>query len=1116
MASPLALVWDLIVTGNAPEGFLKTAAAADKAAVAAERATKGVETSSARMSAAGAKMSKGITLPLLGIAAVGVDMAAKFQQSTNVLVTAAGESTKNLGMIRKGILDIASSTGTSWKSVTDGMYQLEKAGYRGADALKVERAAAQGAREEGASLGTVTAAMTSIMASYHIKASGAVMVMNEMKTAAGEAKTTMEQFAGSLSTVLPIASANKISFADIAGSLASLTQHGTSADEAAQELAFTMRGLSAPNMVAQKEMSQLGISSVDVAQKLGDGPGGRGLAGTLNYLSETVLHRMGPSGLVLLNTFNQSRQAAADAGREFAALAPETQKLAKGFIDGSITAGDWRKSVKGLSPEQAALARQFAVTENNARGFQQALRSGVSGSQTYSDAIKKMTGGANGLNTTLQLTGASMVGTNERIKAIAKSASAAGTDVQGWGSTQKLFSVQMDMFKQTLAKMAIEIGTVLIPALTAVVGWASKLFGWIDSLGSGWKKAIGIAALFAAALGPILWIGGKVVFLFGQLAKGAAFLATPFTRLGATIAETGATMGGLAARASESESVMTRAVVAGSDEQMAALERLMATQRLVAENAAVTSGVVARSGAALGVGAASMGGAAGVGRAGGLRFAGRMGGGSLLAGMGLGIGGQMLGGVISGNSKPGSGRNVAGTALADAGTGAMIGSMFGPEGMVAGAALGAGFGALKSYLGGLHQLSAGMKDYNTIDQHAGELTQAFANDLLAGGSALNAHRQATAAAMLSITDMGKRAAAAGLTQKDLTNAITGSDASYQKLVATWKASGTPSADTLSALLKMRQQFLDGTVAAQKFADAHGVVIAAEVRNVRQTDLLSGRLGNFNTMNLSAAVAQGVYRRQLDHVTASIAANGRTLDANTSFGQHNIATIRTAAAEALAHAQAVYKQTGSLGKADIALRTDRAELLATATRAGLTRGQVQNLADAISSIPANKHSRIVVDTAAALRSLSGFSAFFDSTIAQMSGRHIAGPVIGPATAASMAAGRGGLVGANAKGGPLADGWFTVGEQGFELGYKLGSKVNIFPHALSAKVLGSQRVPGFAAGTVNPPTPMLNRVVSGSHLPARTAPLINVEHVDTTVDLELVARTAEFRERAGHFN
>jgi TP901 family phage tail tape measure protein len=479
------MVYDIVARDRASAVFARTGTAA--------------ESSAAKIGAVGKALG---VFAAIDIGAHMVKAAADFQKSTNVFVTAAGETTKNLGLVRKGILDIASTTGAPIKGLTDGMYTIEKAGIRGADGLKVLKAAAQGAAEENANLGTVTTAMTSIMASYHLNADQSVSVMNQLKTAAGESKVNMEQFAGSLSTVLPVASANKIAFADVAGALSTLTQHGTSADEATQELSNTIRNLSAPNQVASKEMAQLGIASNDVSQQLGT----RGLTGTLEYLSETVLRKMGPSGLLLLNTFNQSKTAAADAQTMFAALGPEAQKLAKSFEDGSVGLADYRKAARNLGGEQGALALQFLTTYTNAHGFQQAIKNGVPGAQTYTDAIKKMTGGANGLNTTLQITGENLSGTEERTKKIADAARNAGRDVDGWASTQKLFSTQMAIFKERVSALGINIGTSLLPALS----------GAMKALGDG----VGVIQRNSDVLGPLVKILGGLAAGYYTVAIG--------------------------------------------------------------------------------------------------------------------------------------------------------------------------------------------------------------------------------------------------------------------------------------------------------------------------------------------------------------------------------------------------------------------------------------------------------------------------------------------------------------------------------------------------------------------------------------------------------------------
>lgn len=65
------------------------------------------------------------------------------------------------------------------------------------------------------------------------------------------------------------------------------------------------------------------------------------------------------------------------------------------------------------------------------------------------------------------------------------------------------------------------------------------------------------------------------------------------------------------------------------------------------------------------------------------------------------------------------------------------------------------------------------------------------------------------------------------------------------------------------------------------------------------------------------------------------------------------------------------------------------------------------------------------------------------------------------------GLGSLVGAHAAGGGVADGWFTVGEEGgsrgWELGHKQGSSVQIFSNAQSRNIMGTSSLPGYAGGS-----------------------------------------------------
>jgi TP901 family phage tail tape measure protein len=430
----------------------------------------GLRASAATIGKSMAVVGKGTTALGLGVAAVSVKMAADFQAHTAILQTAAGETSKGLVVVREGIKNIAVGTGTGIQNLTDGMYTIEKAGYRGSAGLQVLKAAAQGAREENAKLSDVTNAMTSIMASYHLKATDSTRVMNAMKTAAGEGKITMEEFSGALSTVLPIASANKISFEDVAGSMATLTQHGTSARESTHELAATIRALASPNNVASREMARFGLSAVDVSTHLGS----RGLSGTVNLLVSTILSKMGPAGTRLQQVFEGTKQASQDAQIMLGKMSGEVKDIATQYLQGKISIGDWNSTLKGMDVAHRPMLQNFKVLVDRSRGFSRELKNGGPAQQTFTDALKKMSGGAIGLNTILQITGESAEGNAERIKKVGESFHNNSKDVEGWKQTSQLLSVQLDRMKAQFQVLAINIGTKLIPVVSAVVGFFAE------------------------------------------------------------------------------------------------------------------------------------------------------------------------------------------------------------------------------------------------------------------------------------------------------------------------------------------------------------------------------------------------------------------------------------------------------------------------------------------------------------------------------------------------------------------------------------------------------------------------------------------------------------------
>lgn len=466
-------------------------------------AKKDQEALGASSLAAGSAMSKSSKVMAAGglLIAVGLGEAVKqasdFQQKMELLVTAGGESQTALGSVSKGIEDIAIKTGTSLDQLADGMYLVEKAGYRGADGLNVLKAAAEGARAEGTDLSTMTQGLTSIMQSYASTMKDPVQATNELVAASGLAKTTMQSFVGSLPTVLPIASAAGIAFSDVAGALATLTQHGTSADEAAQELAASIRALQAPNSVAIKAMQQLGINVNDLESGLGK----RGLSGSIELVVDAIKSKLGPAGFVVVDAFKKSQSAGEDMQTMLAKMPAGLKTLATGFMNGSISAKDYRTGIKDLGGAGYAMGTQFMALQTQAQGFNDLLKAGNPQAATFAAYLKQVMGGAIGMNTALQLTGDSTAYLNSAIQTVNKSAKESGKDISTWAQTQKNAATQMSRLKASGQVLAVQLGTVLLPTVIKIAKALGGMLAWFAGLGSGWQKMIvGVLGVVAALL----------------------------------------------------------------------------------------------------------------------------------------------------------------------------------------------------------------------------------------------------------------------------------------------------------------------------------------------------------------------------------------------------------------------------------------------------------------------------------------------------------------------------------------------------------------------------------------------------------------------------------------
>lgn len=481
--------------------------AADLQVVAAEKTAAAQEVAATRTKVAMGSVvgvaNKISAVSILAGAAIAVgatEMASKFEKSTMLLVTAGGEQMSALDGVRKGILDISTQTGTSAEQMSEGMYVMEKAGIRGAAGLSALKMAAEGAKDENVDLGIMTQALTDLLLDYHTKTSDAAAVTadsvkytNELVAASGAAKTTMTDFAGSMSAIIPIASTANISFEQVGGAIATMTQHGQTAQQSSQNLANLVMSLVRPNNLASAAMSQLGIDTTDLAQHLGE----RGLYGSLKIVDEAIKSHMTPDLMVHTGTMKDNANAAKAMKTIMDQMSPTMANQSQKLLDGEMSQKKYGLAAKNLGGEAGALGNQFLNLYKANSGVSDALKAGKPAVETYGAALRDTLGNVTAMRAAQMLLMNDGREFEANIKAIGEAGKKTGNDISTWADMQSTLSVKMDQTKAMVENLGIELGTKLLPAAKDMVGGFTDL---IHGFEKGNPVLMGVATVIGGAL----------------------------------------------------------------------------------------------------------------------------------------------------------------------------------------------------------------------------------------------------------------------------------------------------------------------------------------------------------------------------------------------------------------------------------------------------------------------------------------------------------------------------------------------------------------------------------------------------------------------------------------
>lgn len=494
--------------------------------------------------------------------------AADFQQQQMKMHAAAGVSMQDMKGWSDGVLQMTSQVGYSAKELMNGAFTLAKYGYNAADGLKVLGAAAQGANAEQADLSTTVNALALSMHNFNATPQEASRVMSQMITAVGEGKGTLNEFAGAIDVVEPMAHNLGLSLQDVWGTLAQISQSGTSYDQAAQWELNAMRTLSNPQGPARDAMQQLGLNGDEISQHLG-GPNGRGLAGTMQYITDTVTKQLADGNKINVGELRNAAQAQANFNGMLAQMSPYARQHAQALADNAEGSRAYTMAMRSANEQDKTQMEQARKLIDTMDGFSKRYANGRSVIESVNQALIQLLGTQEAAQVALQVTGDHAQQTNDKIQAIATTYTNADGTVKGFNESQDTLNAKLRDAKAAFGAAEAEIGSMFVPVMTE----AAKGAKWV---GDELAQHPGLAQAAAIAVGAMgtAWLGIKgyniASTILSPIGTGLGMLKDKFGGVNEAAATAAGTMRGMGAAAMEGES----GVLAAADAEVAAEGRV--------------------------------------------------------------------------------------------------------------------------------------------------------------------------------------------------------------------------------------------------------------------------------------------------------------------------------------------------------------------------------------------------------------------------------------------------------------------------------------------------------------------------------------------------------------
>lgn len=211
------------------------------------------------LTSVGTTLTKNVTVPLVGIATVGLKTASDFESAMSNVKAISGATGEEFDELRQKAIDLGGSTAFSATEVADAMTEMAKAGWNTEQIIAGMSGVLDAAAASGESLGTVSTIVADAITGFGMEAAESTRVADLLTQAANAGTIGINDLGESFKYIAPVAGSMGLSIEDITTALSAMSMSGIKGSQAGISLRGVLTRMVKPTDQVAAAMDELGI-----------------------------------------------------------------------------------------------------------------------------------------------------------------------------------------------------------------------------------------------------------------------------------------------------------------------------------------------------------------------------------------------------------------------------------------------------------------------------------------------------------------------------------------------------------------------------------------------------------------------------------------------------------------------------------------------------------------------------------------------------------------------------------------------------------------------------------------------------------------------------------------